>query len=244
MGFTSFNGPAAGSQTLTTTGSVALGVTLFQKAEDSPSANADIGIPIWEVRRDAMTGSSATSDGDYATKNQDADGFSYTRDKAFDSQLQATRIIPMVQQNSNRVTQPIALIAAAQNYSTPGAWADLGPEILVDGYNKVLLWISHVNNNNTGTIFRALAKHTNAGTDEYSLPIITTSTSLPLSASIGMVGDSYFKLIVDTTQKVVIPFEVFNSIPYIQFQCQAVLTGSAGQAGGNVATAYVTMATG
>ena len=344
MGFASFQGREA------ITGTIALGAAQFQKSEDTPSSNADVGVAIFEVRRDVMTGSSATSDGDYATKNQDSQGFSYVRsrafntgtgyddvwnnaptetihnystargdgtavrasdttvtftgpslylnqirkvivyaastmpiileqgknaflsssvgtttstitvvsssyaapvpsttafidvlwagpDKAIDTPTNSLRSFDVAPLWSRNVQTPVALISSAQNYTM--AWADLGPEIALQGYNYCCLWINHVNNQSTGTSFRALLKHTAGGTEEYPAPLLFDNVTVATFSS--SMSPGYVRLTTDTTQNVVLPFRTYNAVPYIQFQCQSATTGSvSGSLTGNAATAYVT----
>jgi hypothetical protein len=158
-------------------------------------------------------------------------------DKAFDTSTSSDRVVPVASDRSYRVTTPVALIAAAQNY-TSGTWADLGPEVNVDGYTQIGLWVSHVNNQNTGTMFRALAKHTSADTNEYTMPPTFDNISVTAYSVTSSAGSSYVTLTSQVDQKLYIPFEVFNTIPILQFQCQSFSTGSSV---GNVASAYLTM---
>jgi hypothetical protein len=158
-------------------------------------------------------------------------GSSGQQDKAFDAGVSAGRTFQVNDLSGRRVTTPVPLIAAAQNY-TSGSWADLGPEIAVDGFTKISLWINHVNVNNTGTMYRALAKHTSGGSDEYDYPIVMTNTPFT-----GSTQNSVVQLNSDVDQKFVLTWELYNTIPQIQFQCKATLTGTTA---GNVASAHVT----
>jgi hypothetical protein len=151
--------------------------------------------------------------------------------KSYDSGVAADRVFQVNDLAGRRVTTPVALIAAPQNY-TLNTWADLGPEISVDGFTRISLWINHVNTNNTGTYYRALAKHTSGGTEEYDFPMVLASSPFTGSAQ----GPTA-KLDTDTDQKFVLTYNVLNTVPFVQFQCKAITTGSTA---GNVATAFVT----
>lgn len=152
---------------------------------------------------------------------------------ALDRGISAERTFP-VHDLSGRRQGPTPLIAAAQNY-TSGSWADLGPEVAVDGYTRATLWINHVNNQNTGTLFRCLVKHTTGGAEEYSMPIYNPIvTASPYYANADL---EYVRLAADSSQQIALTWDIGNTVPFIQFQCQATTTGSSV---GNVASAYVT----
>jgi hypothetical protein len=214
------------------TGTVALGSTLFQKLEDSVAATGDVGVPIWEVRRDSPT-SSASADGDYATKNQDGDGFSYVRSKAFDPSTVIDRSFEVAPLWSRNVATPIAIIAAAFNLTA--AWQDIGPEIPLQGYTKLSLWVDLTIHDSQGVRFKLLAKHTSAGTDEYLVPISSVDTTSAVFNTV--VQGEYVEFGVNADQKMLLTWELDNTIPYVQLQ---VIANVAGTAPGHINTAYVT----
>jgi hypothetical protein len=208
----------------------------FQKVEDAPATNADVGVAIFEVRRDVMTGSSATHNDDYATKNQDADGFSYGRNKSYDSPSNADRVFEVAPPWSRNVVTPVAIIAAAQTITT--AWADLGPEIALAGYTKVALWLNLTIGQANNIRVRALAKHTSAGTEEYSLPI--TRVEAPDGAPWFLSSQAEFvEFDLDADQKAILTWDIDNVIPFVQFQVMMVTDGGTDP---TVATANITYA--
>lgn len=124
---------------------------------------------------------------------------------------------------------PQALISSAQDFTA--AWADLGAEIELKGARWVSLWLNVDINDTLNPQIRLLAKHTSAGTDEYSLPIAT------VGASDIKVEVEYIELNVDADQKVTLSWEIARSLPYVQFQIKA---GTAGATAGQIDSAYIT----
>jgi hypothetical protein len=117
----------------------------------------------------------------------------------------------------SRYTDPEALIASAQTITT--TWTDAGPEVDSYGYNYIAPWIKVTKQNSTGIQFRALAKHTYAGSEEYDLPIqIVSSTQVDITSEVNQIPDANGLYILKVqTDKV---------IPYLQFQIKSTVSGS------------------
>lgn len=215
--------PITGSVALTEpiTGSVGIVAAPFQHAEDTAAASTDMGVAVLEVRRDVPV-SSASADGDYATKNQDADGYSYSRDKSRDEASNANRSAEIAPLWSRNVTAAVT-IASAQNVTT--SWVDLGAavEVGTQGYKTIGLWLNIDINDSTNVRVRAKYKHTAADTDEYDGIIAAIDVSgTPFNTK---VQPSYQEYDVDADGKVVLPYDVANYIPYVQFQVTAEVVG-------------------
>lgn len=110
-----------------------------------------------------------------------------------------------------------AIISEAQKFTA--SFQDLGPELDCAGYSTVGLWVKNTPQSSSQIQFKALAKHTFGGTEEYDLPIqIVSSTKIDITPEVNQIseGNSLYILKVSTD----------NIVPYIQFQVQAVVTGS------------------
>jgi hypothetical protein len=143
--------------------------------------------------------------------------------RALDLGLSAIRVAPMYSDRSFRVTSPVALIVAAQNV-TP-AWADLGPEIAVDGYTQIGLWLNLDINDAQNIRVRCLVKNTTgAGANKYCLPITSVDTSGPPFNL--KVQCEYIEFDVDADQLMILNFSLYNWIPYVQFQVMAEVAGA------------------
>jgi hypothetical protein len=156
------------------------------------------------------------------------------QDKGYDQSLQALRVAPQYSDRSYRQTDPVSIIAAAQNITA--SWADLGPEILCDGSNTVCLWVNVDINDALNVRFRALAKHTSAGAVEYQLPTkVVNSTATPWLVQC---EGNVLEWNVDGTDFAsVFSFDLVNSVKYVQFQ---VMAGTAGASPGQVLNAETT----
>lgn len=183
--------------------------------EDAPHVSGEYGSKTLRRRVD-IPASSANASGNWATANQDADGFDYVRDKAYDPATNANRQLPVWSIIDKRTPGdvPIALITTAKAFSL--SWADLGPEISVEGTTRVSLWVKTSINGAKDLQFRALAKHTYGGSDEYSLPIYKPNTgSTPYNIT---TEAEYIELNVDGYLSSVFTWDISNTIPIIQFQ--------------------------
>lgn len=124
---------------------------------------------------------------------------------------------------------PESILSAAQNLTT--SWADLGAEISVVGYTHLGVWVEVDINDSTNVRIRALAKHTQGGSEEYELPILS------VGASDIQVEDAYFEFGDDADQKKLLKICTDNIIPFVQLQVQ---TGVAGASAGQIDTCYIT----
>lgn len=133
--------------------------------------------------------------------------------------------------SSQRIAEgPFTLISSAQNFT--GSWADLGSEIAVNGFNSIGLWLNIDINDSVNTRVRLIAKHTTAGTNEYSLPLKDASAT-----EVSVVGE-YYEFTSDADQKIVLSWDIDNVIPIVQFQIQA---GTAGASPGQIDDAVYTI---
>lgn len=127
-----------------------------------------------------------------------------------------------------RYTDVESLLSVAQKFTS--SFQDLGPEIDCSGYSNIGLWLKNTPQSSSGLLYKALAKHTYGGTEEYDLPIqIVSSNKIDITPEVNQLnnGNSLYVLKVQTD----------NIVPYIQFQVAATVTGSLV---GTVDTAYVT----
>ncbi len=144
------------------------------------------------------------------------------QDKGYDQSLQAIRTAPQYSDRSYRQTDPVSIIAAAQNLTN--AWADCGNEILVDGSNTLCWWINLDINNSLNVRFRVLAKHTSQGAVEYMLPTKVVDTSAtPYLVKFEGNQLEYNNAGVDAA--FVLSFALDNCVRYCQPQIMAVTVG-------------------
>jgi hypothetical protein len=84
-------------------------------------------------------------------------------------------------------------------------------------------------NNSLDARVRALAKHTSAGADEYTFPILT-----PTASQVN-VDAEFIEFTQDADQKMLIKVECDNVVPYVQFQIMAVTPDDGGGTVGTIA---------
>lgn len=126
--------------------------------------------------------------------------------------------------------EPTALKATTQDLTA--SWVDIGSEIQTEGYKQLLLWVNLDINSSNNARIRVLAKRANAGADEYVLPIKTIGTSDV------KIEDEYFEFNDDADQKMVIPIDLDNLIPWVQVQVQA---GTVGATAGKIVSIYYSL---
>ena len=131
---------------------------------------------------------------------------------------------------SRRVTK-IILVGTPQNLT--GAWADLGDEIKVNDYRKATLWLTLDINDSLNARVKMLVKHSEAGGEEYNVPIKT------ISQSDVKIEALYYELNDDLDQLIALTFELDNTYEYIQFQAMA---GTPGASAGQFDKVYYTLA--
>ena len=116
--------------------------------------------------------------------------------------------------HQGRTDGPDALISAAQDL-TSTVWEDLGDEIDTTAFDSVGVWLTLDINDSVNARVRVLAKHTQAGSEEYLLPIKTVGSS---SVAI---EDEYFEFTDDADGKYVLSWQLDGVVPYVQVQVQA-----------------------
>lgn len=100
-------------------------------------------------------------------------GFMGMLDRALDLGISARRVFNVNDLDGKRMTTPVPLIAAAQVVAVVAARTDLnplGPEIAVDGFTRVSLWVSLDIGVMTGIRFACYGRHTSGGAN-YAMPI-------------------------------------------------------------------------
>jgi hypothetical protein len=124
---------------------------------------------------------------------------------------------------------PVTLISTAKNLA--GAWADLGGEIAVNGFNMIGLWLNVDINSSLDVRVRCLLKHTAAHADEFVLPILSTTSSVI------NVDDEYLELTNDADQTILLSWALDCVAPFVQFQ---VMAGTVGVTPGQIDDARIT----
>jgi hypothetical protein len=132
--------------------------------------------------------------------------------------------VQVVNPNYFRYTD-VTLLQAAQTLT--GSWADLGSEVSCAAFARIGGYFTVDVNNSLDVRIRALAKHTSAGADEYTFPILT-----PTASQVNVEAE-FIEFTKDEDQKMFIKVECDNVVPYVQFQIQA---GTPDDGGGTVGT--------
>lgn len=116
-----------------------------------------------------------------------------------------------------RITTPIAIIPAAQNFTA--AWAALGPEISVEGFTRISLWfVLDAVHDSLLMDFRCVGRNTSGGTD-HSLPIYNPSVAAtPYSI---LVEPEFVRLNNVAPINLVLTWDVSNTFPYVAFQIRS-----------------------
>lgn len=142
-------------------------------------------------------------------------------DRALDIGIAARRSFLVNDLSGRRVTVPIPLLGA--NLAFNANWTAIGPEISVEGFTRVSLWVDVDIGTTVNARFRCVGRHTSGGSD-YMMPIYN-----PM-----VLGTPYYILVegeycewnVDGTDfRTVLTWDLGNTIPYIQFQQQASAVG-------------------
>lgn len=145
------------------------------------------------------------------------------QEKAYDSSTQTLRNYPVIDLASRRVDTPVALIAAAQNFTN--AWADLGPEIALSGYTRLTVWLTIDVNDGYNLRLRCLGKHTPGAGLEYVMPILKPDTTTA-GAYVIYAEDEFIELTERVDQNMLFTWTIENTIPYVQIQVMAVTPGA------------------
>jgi hypothetical protein len=188
-------------------------------AEDAAAVSGEFIGKTGRVRRDVCV-SSAGADGDWATGNQDADGYDYSRLKSYDSASNADRGFEVAPVWSHNVATPVTIATAL---ALTNAWQDLGPEIPLQGYTKLGLWLNLQINTSVNLRVRCQLKHTSASGFEYNnILAMIDEGSLPANVKVQPQG---VELDVDTDLLFVLPWVIDNFVPFAQFQVMVETTG-------------------
>ena len=167
----------------------------------------------------------------------DRGGFFGLIDKALDLGIAARRSFSVNDLDGKRVTTPVPLIAAPQALVVvaPGTpLTALGPEISVDGFTRISLWLALTWGAMTGIRTACYGRHTSGGTN-YSLPIYNPSVTVAPYSILMDVEEVVLAQNADYT--IVLTWDVANTISFVQFGIAA--TADPG-ADASVTSAYVT----
>jgi hypothetical protein len=129
---------------------------------------------------------------------------------------------------SSRYTDKEVVIDTPQTLTT--SWADVGSEIACQGYNVLRFWFTVDINNSNDLQFKAISKHTAAGS-EYNSAIKT------VGASDIKIEPEYFEFNVDQDDFVMVEIEIGNATPYVQLQAKV---GTLGATAADLEAVYVT----
>lgn len=132
----------------------------------------------------------------------------------------------------SRYAGPETILSASQAFTA--SWVDLksGYEIDCRGYNRLILYAVVDHTDGANYRFRALGKHTSAGSEEFLLPIKNVGTTDVA------VNAHYYELDSDADQSIILDWDV-TGIPYVQIQIQV---GTIGAGTAAVTAAYATKA--
>jgi hypothetical protein len=144
-------------------------------------------------------------------------------DKALDLAIAARRIFVVNDLAGKRVTTPISLIAAAQNFTV--GWVALGPEIQVDGFTRITLWLTLVINNGADMRVRCMGRHTTGGTG-YELPIYNPNVAGAPGTYNILVEGEYMEFNVDANGVYSLTWDVSNTLPFVYFEIEAGTVGA------------------
>jgi len=143
--------------------------------------------------------------------------------RALDIGISATRNYKVNPLWGRKVSTPVSLIAAAQNFTN--AWVALGPELAVDGYTRVSLWANVDINDTVDAQIRCVGRHTTGGSD-FELPIYNPSVAGAAGTYVVLVEGEAMELNDDVDQKLCLTWNIANTIPFVQFQIYAAAPGA------------------
>lgn len=148
--------------------------------------------------------------------------------KAYDG----TNDLLKVQEQSpvwERYTDAVTLEGTPQDLTAN--WADYGSEISMQGFSRLGLFLTLDINDSLNVRVRVLAKHTNAGAEEYNLPIKTVSSTDV------KIEPEYIEFNTDADQLVILEVDTNLIVPICQVQISA---GTAGATEGQFDASYIT----
>ena len=147
-------------------------------------------------------------------------------DRAIDLGLAARRSFLVNDLSGRRVTVPIPLLAADAAFGLDPLWTAIGPELDVQGYTRVSLWVDVDIGTTENPRFRCVGRHTSGGND-YMMPIYYPSVAGAPGSYVVLIEGEYVEWNVDGTDfRTVLTWDIANSIPYIQFQQQCTVVGT------------------
>lgn len=152
-------------------------------------------------------------------------------DRALDIGISARREFVVNDLAGRRVTVPVPLIAAAQAFTA--GWVALGPEIAVDGFTRITLWLELDINDGANMRVRCRGRHTSGG-NGYDLPIYNPVVVTPYNI---LTEAEYCEFNVDADGRYNLTWDVSNTFPFVYFEIQA---GTVGAPACEVDSAHVT----
>lgn len=146
-------------------------------------------------------------------------------DKSYDQSLQAARNAPMYDVRSFRQTDLVALLGA--NQTITNSWADVGPEILLDGSTDFRGWFDITKGDGTVTTVQArlLLKHTAGGAAEYAQPVSKVDVSAA-PYTVTMSDEEPYLSVLDASCQRTALWRVGNTAKYAQLQIKASTPGT------------------
>lgn len=145
--------------------------------------------------------------------------------KALDLGISALRIFLVNNLDGKRMTTPQPLIPAAQNFTNAWVTGALGPEIAVDGYTRITLWLTLVVNDGADMRVRCMARNLTGGTG-YNLPIYNPNVAGAPGTYDVLVEGEYVEFNLDANGSYSLTWDVSNTIPYVYFEIEAGTVGA------------------
>ena len=165
-------------------------------------------------------------------------------DKAYDTALDINKVIEQAPL-WGRYADVETVISTPQTMSS--AWADVGPEIDVRGYNYVTFWTSYQWGFWRNFRLRCMVKHTLGGTEEYNIPVYSITGSgrfyNPVTITSSEVGDYVCFPTTSNSSSLslfVTSWETYNLYPYLQLQAMADSGASILPSMSAISASYVT----
>ena len=156
------------------------------------------------------------------------------KNPAYSEDIDILKIIEQANLDSRRVDVQ-SLLSSAQDLTA--SFADVGDEVPVSFFKSFYYYITIDINDSLDPRFKILAKHTNAGAEEYPLSdgsiIVHTQNSYSAAAA-----NRYFELADDEDQLFIIEADIGNNVESLQLQASV---GTVGATAGQIDAAYYTI---
>ena len=156
------------------------------------------------------------------------------KNPAYSEDVDILKMIEQANLDSRRVDVQ-SLLSSAQDLTA--SFADVGDEIPVPFFKSLYYFITVDINDSLDPRFKILAKHTNAGAEEYPLSdgsvIVHTQNSYSAAAT-----NRYFELTDDENQLFIIEADIGNNVESLQLQASV---GTVGATAGQIDAAYYTI---